>query len=187
MAHAVPPPRAGLITRKDLILVAIVAAAAVAAGLAQTSAGHSLLRRAGLYAEPAHYTSLAFIDPQSLPTHLSPAPTRVSVPFAVTNTSAGPRSYHWSIALDRAGHTDRLAAGQVGVPAGDRATVTRTVAASCATGQARMTVQIAAPAESIDFWLACWPPGGGNTAARTAAPAESADSFLACETQRGKR
>jgi hypothetical protein len=162
MAHAALPPRAGFVTRKDLILLIIVAAAALAAGLAQTSTGHFLLKQAGLYAAPASYTSLAFIDPQSLPTHLSPAPTRVSVPFAVTNTSADSRSYQWSIVLERGGRSYRLAVGEVRVPAGDRGTVAGTVTASCATGQARMTVQVAAPAESIDFWLACASQGGGK-------------------------
>jgi hypothetical protein len=162
MAHAALPPRAGFLTRKDLILVTMVAGAALAAGLAQTSAGHRLLGQAGLYEQPASYTTLAFIDPQSLPTQLSAAPTRVSVPFAVTNTSGGPRSYHWSIVLDRAGHSSRLAAGEVRVPAGDRGTVAGTVTASCATGQARMTVQIAAPAESIDLRLACSPRTGAE-------------------------
>jgi hypothetical protein len=162
MAHAALPSRAGFVTRKDLILVTIVAAAALAAGLAQTSAGQSVLRRAGLAQHPASYTSLAFADPQSLPTRLSAAPTRVSVPFAVTNTSAGLRSYHWSIVLDRAGRTDPLAAGEVAVPAGDRAAVAATVTASCAAGQARMTVRLTAPAEAIDFWLACSPQAGGQ-------------------------
>ena len=162
MAHAALPSRAGFVTRKDLILVTIVAVAALAAGLAQTNAGRSLLGAAGLYEKPASYTALAFTDPQSLPAHLEAAPTRVTVRFAVTNASAGPRSYHWSIVLERAGHLYRLAAGEVRVPAGQRDTVAGTVTASCATGQARLSVQVAAPAESIDLWLACAPQRGGK-------------------------
>ncbi len=162
MAHAALPPRAGLVTRRDLILVAMVAAAGLAAGLAQTTAGHDLLGRAGLYQKPASYTSLAFADPQSLPAHLEAAPTRVSVPFTVTSTSAGPRSYRWSIVLEAAGRDYRLAAGQVRIPASGRRTVAGTVTASCASGQARMTIQLAAPAESIDFWLACPPQKTGG-------------------------
>ena len=147
--------RVDFVPVKGLVLAVIVAAAALAVGLAQTSAGHSLLQAAGLYEEPASYTSLAFTHPQSLPTHLSPAPTRVNLSFTVSNASADPRTYHWSMVLDRTGHTDRLAAGIVRVPAGDRATVSRTVRASCAGGQARMTVELTAPAESIDFLAAC--------------------------------
>jgi hypothetical protein len=158
MTHATAPrrQRADSVAGKGPILVAIAATATLAVGLAQTSVGHFLLQEAGLR-EPTGYTSLAFTDPQSLPTQISSVPARVSVSFVVNNTSADPRSYHWSIVLDRAGRTYRLAAGEVGVPSGDRATVARTVTASCAKGQARMTVQVAAPAESIDFWMTCSP------------------------------
>jgi hypothetical protein len=141
---------------KSLIAwLAIVAAVALAVGLAQTSAGHSLLRGAGLYEEPEGYTSLAFTDPQSLPTRLSSNPARVRMSFAINNASADPRSYHWSIELERTGHDYRLAAGAVEVPAGNRASVVRSVKAYCVQGQARMTVKIAAPAESVDFLMAC--------------------------------
>ena len=97
--------RVDFVPVKGLILAVIVAAAALAAGLAQTSAGHSLLQAAGLYEEPASYTSLAFTHPQSLPTHLSPAATRVNLSFTVSNASADSRTYHWSMVLDRTGHT----------------------------------------------------------------------------------
>ena len=149
--------RVDFVPVKGLILAVIVAAAALAAGLAQTSAGHSLLQAAGLYEEPASYTSLAFTYPQSLPTHLSAAATRVNVSFTVSNASADSRTYHWSMVLDRSGHTHRLAAGLVRVPAGDHATVSRAVRASCPGGQARMTVELTAPAESIYFLAACSP------------------------------
>jgi hypothetical protein len=173
----------GFVTGKDLVLAAMVAVAALAAGLAQTSAGHSVLRQAGLYEEPASYTSLAFADPQSLPAYLSPVPTQVSVPFVVTNTSERPRSYHWSIALERAGRTEDLAAGEVQVQAEDSATVTTTVGAECAEGQARMTVQIGAPAESVDFWLACGPQGAKGQPGATA----QTDALLACVPPGGRQ
>lgn len=163
MANATLPRRADSVTGRSLIiLVAIVAAVAVAVGLAQTSAGHSLLREAGLHEEPASYTSLAFTNPQSLPTRLSPAPSRVRMSFAVSNASADPRTYHWSVVLQRTRHTYRLAAGEVRVSAEDRVTVVRTVTASCTTGQVRMTVRIATPAESIDFLVACSSRKGGR-------------------------
>jgi hypothetical protein len=163
MTHAALPRRPGSVTSKShIILAAIVAAAALAVGMAQTSTGHSLLRETGLYEEPASYTSLAFTDPQSLPTRLSPAPSSARMSFAISNASADPRSYHWSIVLERTGHTYRLAAGEVRVPAEGRVTVARTVTAWCRTGQARMTVQVAAPAESIDFWVACSSRKGGR-------------------------
>ena len=138
--------------------LAVAAGLVVAvAGLAQTSPGHSLLREVGLSAEPATYTALAFTNPQSLPSHLPAAPAQVAVSFAVSNVSPDPHSYSWSIVLEAAGQTSRVAAGEVGVPAHGHATVTRTVTASCPGGQAVMAVRLAAPAESIDFQAACSP------------------------------
>ena len=156
MAHALPP-RPDRHPARGLITAAVVAAAGVALALAQTSPGHALLRKAGLYEEPAGYTSLAFTDPQSLPSRLSPVPSRVSVSFGIGNSSADPRGYHWSVLLQRAGQVKHLAAGEAEVPAGGTTTVAPVVTASCSAGQARMSVQVAAPAESIAFWLTCSP------------------------------
>ncbi len=143
---------------RGLTALAVAAGLVVAVvGLAQTSPGHSLLREVGLYAEPATYTALAFTNPQSLPSHLSAAPAQVAVSFAVSNVSPDPHSYSWSIVLEAAGQTSRVAAGEVGVPAHGHATVTRTVTALCPGGQAVMAVRLAAPAESIDFRAACSP------------------------------
>jgi hypothetical protein len=143
---------------RGLTALAVAAGLVVAVvGLAQTSPGHSLLREVGLYAEPATYTALAFTNPQSLPSHLSAAPAQVAVSFAISNVSPDPHSYSWSIVLEAAGQTSRVAAGEVGVPAHGHATVTRTVTASCPAGQAVMAVRLAAPAESIDFRAACSP------------------------------
>ena len=143
---------------RGLTALAVAAGLVVAVvGLAQTSPGHSLLREVGLSAEPATYTALAFTNPQSLPSHLSAAPAQVAVSFAVSNVSPDPHSYSWSIVLEAAGQTSRVAAGEVGVPAHGHATVTRTVTASCPGGQAVMAVRLAAPAESIDFRAACSP------------------------------
>jgi hypothetical protein len=158
MVHAKLSGRADFVRVKSLITwVAIVAAVALAVGLAQTSVGHSLLRGAGLYDEPESYTSLAFTNPQSLPTRLSSHPTRVRMSFAIINASADPRIYHWSIELKRTRQIYHLATGEVEVRAGNRASLSRIVKLSCAGGQARMTVQVASPAESIDFLMACSP------------------------------
>jgi hypothetical protein len=179
MAHALPP-RAGRHPARGLITAAVVAVAGLALALAQTSAGHALLRKAGLYEEPASYTSLAFTDPQSLPSRLSPVPTRVSVSFGISNSSADPRSYRWSVVLQRAGRVKRLAAGEVAVPAGESATVAPIVTASCSAGQARMSVQVAVPAESIAFWLACSPRGESAGQAGGSVRDAAAASFEAC-------
>jgi hypothetical protein len=158
MVHATVSGRADFVRVKSLITwVAIVAAGTLVAGIAQTSVGHSLLREAGLYEGPESYTALAFTSPQSLPTRLSSHPTDVRISFAISNASADPRSYRWSIELKRTGDIHRVATGKVEVPAGNRASVARIVKASCVGGQTRITVQVAAPAEAIDFLMACSP------------------------------
>ncbi len=159
-------------------MAAVVAVAGLALALAQTSPGHALLRKAGLYEEPAGYTSLAFTDPQSLPSRLSPVPARVSVSFGISNSSADPRRYHWSVLLQRTGRVKRLAAGEVEVPAGESATVAPMVTASCPAGQARMDVQVGAPAEEIAFWLACSPRS--ESAGQAGGSAQGTASFAGC-------
>jgi hypothetical protein len=155
MADSTLPRRESFVAGKVLVLTLIVLAVALAAGLAQTSAGTFLLRKAGLAAVPASYTSLAFTAPQSLPARLAHARSLVRISFAVGNASAGPRSYHWTIAADHAGHATWLAAGDVRVPAHGRTAVTRTVTVRCAQGQVRITAGLATPAESVDFQAAC--------------------------------
>ena len=132
-----------------------------AAGVAQTSAGHSALASAGLFTEPASYTALAFTAPQSLPEQLRSPHPDLDVSFVIRNSSGRPRSYQWSITVLRDGRSRRAAAGGIRIPAGSAATVARRVATECAGGRLRVAVNLSRPAESIDYWTAC-PPGRGN-------------------------
>jgi hypothetical protein len=181
MAHALPPSP-GRRPARGLITAAIVAVAGLALALAQTSPGHALLRKAGLYEEPASYTALAFTDPGSLPSRLSPVPSRVSVSFGISNSSGDPHAYQWSVLLHRAGQVKHLAAGEAEVPAGQSTTVTPTVTAACSTGQAQFTVQLAAPAESIAFWLTCSPR---SQEAGESAPGTTDTAFAGCVLGQG--
>lgn len=142
--------------------VSVVAAIALTAGFMQTGTGHSLLQKLGVSGAAANYTALAFTDPQSLPAHLSSKAAKMKLSFDVTNSSADPHSYSWSMMLERGGHGTRLAAGEISVPGGNRLTVARTVKASCTKGRARLIIKIAAPAESIDLWMACSPRKAGK-------------------------
>jgi len=184
MAHALPQ-RPGFRPARGLITAALVAAAGLALALAQTSPGHAVARKAGLYEEPASYTSLAFTNSQSLPAQLSPVPSRVSVSFGISNSSADPHSYHWSVLLHRAGQVKHLAAGEVEVPAGESITVAPIVTAACSAGQVQVSVQLAAPAESIAFWLACSPRGESAGQAGGSAQGGAATSFAGCVLGKG--
>ena len=132
-----------------------------AAGVAQTPAGHSALASAGLFNEPASYTSLAFAAPQSLPEQLRSTHQALGVSFVIRNSSGASRSYQWSVTVLRHGHSHRVAVGGLRVRAGSAATVARQVTTSCAGGRLRVAVTLSRPAESINFWTAC-APGRGN-------------------------
>jgi hypothetical protein len=139
--------------------IALVAAVALAAGIAQTSFGHEALRKAGLLGEPTSYTSLAFVDPRlSVIESLSATQVPVSVSFEIHNATTAPRYYQWSVLLVQSGRTHSMAAGGVHVASGRGAVITRSVNISCRRGRVRVIVKLASPAESIDAWMACYSP-----------------------------
>jgi hypothetical protein len=142
-----------------LVLAALVVASA---GLAQTSAGHGLLRDIGLSQTPASYTELAFTDPQALPTQLGSEHAAINMSFGIHNVSDSSRTYRWSIELVRSGRSSLKAAGVVSTPAYGRATVDKTVTTSCAGGRLEVVADLASPAESIDLWLTCAPRSGST-------------------------
>ena len=140
------------------VLVAVVI---LAAGIGQTSAGHAALRAAGLYSAPGGYTSLAFAHPQSLPppSALTAKQEKLSVAFAVQNAGGNRRDYQWSVFLVQSGRARRMAAGQVAIAAGREAAITRSVTVSCTGSRAQVVVRLTRPAEAIDAWTTCRPPG----------------------------
>jgi hypothetical protein len=139
---------------------AVLAAVVIlAAGLAQTTAGHATLRTVGLFQEPTRYTSLAFSDPQALPEQLPAARVSVSVSFVIHNSGRSRRHYRWSVLLVQADRTRREAAGDTTIAAGHGAGITAPAKVSCQQGRIRIIVKLARPAETIDAWTTCWLPG----------------------------
>jgi len=134
--------------------------AAAAAGLAQTPAGQTMIRKAGLDPAPAGFTALAFTSPRSLPASLRSRKPAVPVSFLIRDVSGSPRQYQWQILLVRRRRSLRMASGTVAIPAGHTATIGRTVPASCVGRQVELEVRLVAPAEAIDFRAACpWRQG----------------------------
>lgn len=144
-------------TAKPWNWVALAVLVPVMAGVAQTGAGQSLLRSAGLAAPPTSYVALSFRDPQALPARLASPVAAVRVSFVIRSVSASPaaRVFHWSIQLREAGSRLTVAAGQVPVPGGAERIVSTTVLAACSGGRLQLAVKLARPAESIDYWTAC--------------------------------
>ena len=137
------------------VLVAVIAAAA---GLAQTRDGHEILQKAGLFAGPTSYTSLAFQQPQALPEQLQRKRVNVNVSFVIRNAGNVPRGYQWSVLLVQGGHSHLVSSGGVRVGSGRAAAITRLAEISCTRGRVRIVVNVARPAEFIDAWTACWSP-----------------------------
>lgn len=136
-------------------LVVLVAVIALAAGVGQTSLGHAILGKAGLYEEPTSYTSLAFLHPQSLPEQIGSKRTNVDVSFMIQNIGSTSRVYQWSVVLVQGQRTSRAAAGIVSVASGSGAAITRSASILCTRGQVRIVVRLASPAEAIDAWTTC--------------------------------
>ena len=136
-------------------LIILIGGVVVLAGVLQTSAGHAMLRAAGLSQEPTGYTSLSFLHPQSLPEQLTPAQGTTVTSFAIHNATSVTHGYHWSVSLVYRGRTHRVHAGSVHLAPGRRAEFTQSIAITCTRGRVRIVVSLESPAESIDTWLAC--------------------------------
>jgi hypothetical protein len=138
-------------------MAALVAVVALVAVLGQTSAGHAVLRKAGLYEEPTSYTSLAFLHPQSLLKQLPSKRASVDVSFVIHNAGSNPRDYQWSVLVLQGQRTRQVASGSVRIASGRAAPITRSATISCTRGQVRIVVSLTRPAaESIHAWMACF-------------------------------
>lgn len=145
-------------TRIPLVIVPVAMVTVVA--LAQTAAGHTMLREAGLETAPPSYAALAFAKPQSLPALLPSSHGTMQVPFTIHNYFVTPQSYRWSVTAARTGrHAGQPAArpvsGRSTVAAGATAAMNAALRFRCTSGQIRITVRLASPAESIDFLADC--------------------------------
>lgn len=141
--------------RGTAILGAVIT---LVAGIGQTSLGHAVLGKVGLFQEPTSYTSLAFLNPQALREQLSSTHTTIGVSFVIHNTGGIPHDYQWSLLLVQGQRTRHVAAGSVHVASEGGEAITRSARISCTKGQVQIVVRLARPAEFIDAWMACWMP-----------------------------
>jgi hypothetical protein len=142
--------------------LALVVVVAFAVEMAQTSLGHALLQKAGLVKAPS-YTALSFVQPQLLPTQLPARNSSVRVSFAIRNATASPHAYNWQVHLMRGKNSTSIASAQILVPSGGSSIVANTIRTSCVGGRIDFVIKLAVPEESINFWSACWPGGGGSS------------------------
>ena len=138
-------------------IVAVLALIVLAAGIAQTGAGHSLLRKAGLFEPPVSYASLAFRQPQSLPQQLASARADVPVSFVISNAGHTPHTYQWAVSLVQGTQHRPVATGSIRLAPGHRAALTRAAHVVCTRQRVGLVVSLAHPAESIHAWTTCPP------------------------------
>jgi hypothetical protein len=123
--------------------------------------GHTLLQGLGLFEAETPLTELAFSNPQDLPSELTSDHPSIDVSFRIRNVSLSSHTYQWSIVLVRSGRSYLAATGAKTIPGLGHATVNKTLVTTCAGGRLQVRAQLAAPAESIDFWVTC-PAGRGG-------------------------
>jgi len=136
-------------------LISLVAVVLLAAGIGQTSAGHTVLREAGLFEQPTGYTSLAFQYPQAPIEQPTSNQADIAFSFVIHNAGSTPESYQWSVLLVQGSHTSRVAAGILRLASGQETALTRPAKISCTQGEARIVISLARPTESIDALTTC--------------------------------
>ena len=151
---------------------------ATAVGLAQTGAGLTLLRHAGLFEQPVSYTALAFQHPQSLPA-LTSRRAAVPVSFVISNAGDTARTYQWTLSVVQGTLTRRAAAGSIQLAAGRRAALTQVAHVVCTQKQeqVRLVVSVTRPSPSMPWPRARQSPSrrrdpSSSCQGRSAVPAE---------------
>ncbi len=153
----------GTRSRHPAVLVVLVVVCILVALGAQTAAGKSLLRRAGLIGGRESYTALAFENPRNLPADLRGHP-KLRVGFTLRNAEGGPRTYRWTALAQTPRATRKLASGSATAAEGQLVRATARIRIPCTGERVRVNVRLAEPAESIGFWTRCTPlPGAGAT------------------------
>ena len=135
--------------------MALLAGIVVVVGILQTNVGHGLLRKAGILQGTTGYTSLSFLNPQSLPEQLQSQRANIKESFVIQNSTSAARDYKWLISLTQNGHTSLVSSGSVSLEPSQKIQVNRPVSINCSRGQARIIINLADSSESISSLMAC--------------------------------
>lgn len=144
--HHTPRWHGGLVLVAGIVLII---------GIGQTSFGHPVLQKIGLYKQPTGFTSLAFANPQSLPERLKTKQAELGISFVISNRENTTRDYQWTLSSVQAGHTQHIADGAISIKSGRSTIITRPAKISCAQRQVKIVVSMESPAEHIDALTAC--------------------------------
>lgn len=138
-------------------VVAVVTVVLAGIGFAQTGAGRTVLRDAGLAGNPPNYTALSFADPAQTPSQAYSREVLLSAPFVIHDASPTARRYGWRVVESYSGHQRQLITGHTTVASGGSTTVEWQALASCVSSRVQIQVRLAAPHQSVSFWVGCVP------------------------------
>jgi hypothetical protein len=149
-------------SRQLAIAAAVVAILILAVGAAQTAAGQSILRGAGLMGHADRYTELAFEHPEQLPQRLPAGRSFLRLPFTLHNAEGAARDYRWTAVARTGSGTTELAHDQTRLADGARTIVRPRFAVNCSGSRTRVEIRLAGRSEAIGMWASCvGGPAGG--------------------------
>ena len=144
--------------RQPMGLAALLLAVVLSIGVAQTAAGESVLRSAGLKADPERFTELAFSEPERLPDQVDRQNVVLTPGFTIGNHQGQDRTYHWQIVRHVEGEQRDhvLNEGRNRVPAGRTFAIRERARLDCPAGRVRLEVRLVEPAErKVGAWIRC--------------------------------
>jgi hypothetical protein len=147
-------------------LAALLVAVVLSIGVAQSAAGQSVLRSAGLKADPERFTELALSEPDRLPDQVDQEAVVLTPGFTIGNQQGEERTYHWQIVRHVEGERRDtvLNEGRNRVPAGRTFAIRERVQLACPAGRVRLEVRLVEPERKIGAWIRC--PGTPEEATR---------------------
>lgn len=148
VAHGAPRRHWAGMAATCLVLIAALAAV----GLAQSSSGRTVLRKAGLAESARPYTELYFANPRHIPLEVIKQSPRQRVSFVIRNQEHRRQTYRWTIGTKG---SPPEASGTVDLYVGHWATIARTVPVDCTGKRAYEQVSLLGRGETIGYWLSC--------------------------------
>ncbi|HUO73256.1 MAG TPA: hypothetical protein VMU39_20975 [Solirubrobacteraceae bacterium] len=145
------------VTRRALPTALLISAVVAAIGLAQTSAGRSVVRTLGISAASQPFTELYFPQPGEI-ARLGERPHRSgerdNVAFVIHNNTHGTLNYPWSVYV---GDGPPRFTGVAQLGAGQRVTTRQRVEIRCGRrlGVIKVRVVLAYTSDEISFWVTC--------------------------------
>jgi hypothetical protein len=141
--------------RQTLRVAAVALLVVLAAGIAQTAFGKSVLEDARVTGGEERFTELALVSPQRLADQVHDARSEVRLPFRVHNAEGQAREYRWTVLVHAGEHTSVAGRGRIGLAHGTSDTVDKRFTVRCTGKRVRVEVRLDRPSRSVSAWFRC--------------------------------